>query len=53
MLAEPSKFAIPFVSGAGSREARNPFNILLPETDDTVVSFGRMPNSFNLRSAPR
>ena len=31
----------------------NPFNMLPPETDEIVVSRGRMPNSFNRRRAPR
>ena len=52
-LASLSKSPIPCETGTGNRLARNPFRMLPPETDETVVIFGRMPNSFSLRTAPR
>ena len=52
LLTALSKSAIPFLSGLDKRVARNPFNMLPPDTEETVVSLGRIPNSLSLWIAP-
>src|SRR5437879_13911361 len=42
LLTALSKSAMPFLSGLDKRVARNQFNMLPPDTEETVVSLGRI-----------